>query len=115
MAKRRVFTATMPDGVVIKRTSESRVYQFVVVGRCLDATLYREAGETRYADAYGVIGWCSRGDLAQRLAHATGQERVVIKARRTLAGRRVRIIATEVGPLWCQDVRILPVEEVVKP
>lgn len=58
---RKVFTVKAPNGKQFQRTSSTRVYTHAVLAKSREGR-----------DEYYMVGWCSRPDLAQRLATTTG-------------------------------------------
>ena len=62
---RRIFEATAPDGEIVRRTSETKVYSHAVV-RWLDA--YTAYNGTSYDAGWMLraVEWCSRRDLAEK-------------------------------------------------
>lgn len=113
MAK-TTFEATLPNGRVITRTSETRTYTNVVVAKRNpeDKTGGVANGCGSVEDGWTVLGWCGRHDLADRLASTSRTERWELKCKYTRGGGRHglgRKIVTEYGCHIWSEVTILEV------
>jgi hypothetical protein len=80
MPKRRIFEATAPDGTIVRRTSDSKVYSHAVVhwAKAYPGNPTFPAREAGWE--LDRVQWCSRLDLAQKAAARWGKA-VVLEAR----------------------------------
>jgi hypothetical protein len=78
---RTVFTATLPNGETVKRTTERRTYTHVVVRHRPEEIGTTCGGEQKvFPDRWIVVGWAGRADLAIKRAASCGGIAIPVNA-----------------------------------